>query len=134
MKNLSLVILSAFLLTSCSLYNVTSEDFSEEVYPPKSSKDDVVFLENVTRPHKVIGEVTVNTERNQQSLRMEQIIDRLKTEAAFLGGDAVTNLRTNAGTGKWAKIKPKMLEHGNIRANFVADVIVFSAPAENATP
>ena len=65
---------------------------------------------------------------------MEDVIDKLKYEAAILGGDAITNITTNAGTGKWAKIKPKKLfGNANVRTNFVADVIVFKeTPSSNS--
>ena len=65
----------------------------------------------------------VNGERTDS---LEEIIPKMKYEAAMLGGDAITNIRTNAGTGKWAQIKPKQIfGNANLRINFVADVLVF---------
>ena len=124
MKRFAILLLGVFFLTNaCSLYQIDSESTSFDYFPSKSSKDEVAYLERVHQPHKVIGRVTVNVERNQL---MENVIDKLKQEAAVLGGDAITNIVTNAGTGKWAKIKPKKLfGNANVRSNYVADVIVF---------
>ena len=112
-----------FFTTACSLYQIDSESTSFDYYPSKSSKNDVVYLETVNQPFKIISHVTVNAERNQTK---ENVMDRLKHEAAVLGGDAITHITTNAGTGKWAKMKPKKLfGNANVRENYVADVIVF---------
>ncbi len=109
-------------VSSCSLYRLDAQVTTTEVYPPKTSAAEVIYLERVRRPHKVIGTVIVNTERVQ---KMDSILEKLREEAALLGGDAITNLRTNNGTGKWIKIRPKLFENSNIRQNFIADVIVF---------
>jgi len=118
---LSLITLSS--LNACSLYTVDSQYSSSEFFPPKSSLNDVQVLETVEQPHEIIGTVKVNAERHQ---KMENILERMKREAAILGGDAITNIRTNAGKGKWAQIKPKdLFGNSNVRTNFIADVIIF---------
>lgn len=119
-----LTLLSCILFISgCSLYQIDSKDDTLDFYAPKASWTDIQYLDRIRQNHKVIGTVTINAERNQ---KLENVLTQMKKETALLGGDAITNLRTNAGTGKWAKIKPqKLLGNAHIRANFIADVIVF---------
>ena len=129
MKRFALLSCLAVFTCACSLYQLDSEMTTFNYHPAKISKDEVAYLENVNRPYEVIGRITVNAERNQ---KMNNIMDKLKYEAAVLGGDAITNLQTNAGTGKWARIKPKKLfGNANIRTNFIADVIVFTDTTRN---
>ena len=118
-----LFVLLSFMTSACSLYTINSEDTTTEFYPPKNSPNDVVVLDTVDKPHIVIANIVVNTERNQS---LTDVIERMKREAAVLGGDAITNIRTNAGTGKWAQVKPqKLFGNANIRTNFIADVVVY---------
>ena len=124
----AVTIASLLFLASCSYYKVDSELLSSQIYPPKSSLNEVTYLEVLTQPYEIIGSVKVNSERNQ---RLSDVIEKMKREAAMLGGDAITNIRTNAGEGKWAKIKPqKLFGNAHIRANFLADVIVFKQASE----
>ncbi len=117
------LVATMFLLSSCSFYKVDSDLTSTQFHPSKGSTSEVTYLEVVSQPYDVIGTVTVNAERNQ---RLNDVIERMKREAAGMGGDAITNIRTNAGTGKWAKIKPKKLfGNANVRTNFIADVIAY---------
>lgn len=112
-----------FATSGCSLYQIEAESTSFDYYPSKASPNEIVYLEAVDKAYDVIGKVTVNAERNQ---KRKDVLDKLKYEASVLGGDAITNIKTNGGTGKWAQIKPKELfGNGNIRTNFIADVIVF---------
>ena len=114
----------AWLSSGCSLYQVTSEMTNEDFFPQKTSPAEVLYLEKVERPYVKIGHAIVNTERRNQIT--PDIIAKLKYEAAILGGDAITNITSNPGTGKWAKAKPqKFLGNANIRVNYVADIIVF---------
>jgi uncharacterized protein YbjQ (UPF0145 family) len=109
-------------LGGCSVYHVSSEDISTDYFPSKSSINDVVHMENINDQHEVIGYVTVNTERNQ---KVSEVIRRMKREAAIIGGDAITNIQTDA-TGTW-KTLPAQEIIGNafVRANFTATVIKF---------
>jgi hypothetical protein len=111
------------LLSSCTLYQIDSRDTSTDFYPPKNSASAVTYIEIVTHAHDVIGYVTVNAERYQD---LESVLEKMKREAAILGGDAITDIRTNGGTGKWAQIKPKELfGNANVRTNFIATVVAF---------
>ena len=112
------------LLTSaCSLYTVDSQDISTDYYPPKNSSSDVVYLDTVTQPHEIIGYVTVDAERQQRSI--DDVIDKMKYEAAVLGGDAITDIKTDV-PGYWKKLPAQeMLKNGYVRANFSAAVVVF---------
>ena len=114
------------LASSCSFYQIDSHVISDHIFPSKASPDDITYLENisdVTKPYEIIGQITVNVERRQA---FQEIMEKMKREAALLGGDCITNIHINAGTGHWAKIKPKKIfGNANIRSNYIADVIVF---------
>lgn len=110
------------LTSGCSLYHVDSRDVTTEYYPPKKSAGDVVYLEETNKTHELIGYVTVNTERRQ---RISEVIEKMKYEAAILGGDAITDIQTDA-TGQWKKLPAqKLIGNAYIRANFTAAVVVF---------
>ena len=123
MKKIQIILLGcAFLASGCTLYNIRSEETAAQYYPPRPSANEVVYAETVSKPHEVIGYVTVNAERNQ---KMAEIIQKMKREAAILGGDAITDISSNA-TGAWKRVPPqKFLENAYIRANFNAKVIAY---------
>ena len=113
-----------FLLTniSCSVYHIDSQDISTDYFPCKVSANDVIYLDKINKPYRLIGHVTVNTERRQ---KINDVIDKMKREAAIMGGDAITNIKTDA-TGIWKKLPAqKLIGNAYLRANFTADVIVF---------
>ena len=119
-------IISLFLLVvvaaGCSLYTVSSEETTEEYYPPKSSANQVLYLDRVPQPHTIIGYVTVNTERRKT---LEEVIDKLKREAAILGGDAITDVQTDA-TGFWKKLPAqRLIGNAYLRINFRAAIVLF---------
>jgi hypothetical protein len=125
MKNLSLTLvalLAAASLSGCSVYHVNSEDITTNYYPSKQSINDVIHIEQVEREHEVIGYVTVNTERRQ---RLSDVINKMKREAAIMGGDAITNIQTDA-TGQWKNLPAQdVIGNAFVRANFTATVIFF---------
>lgn len=121
-KNLILLAGIIFLASACSFYNINSEEVTSKFYPPKESSDQVAYLDNVTQAHEIIGFVTVNAERHQS---MDEITEKMKHEAAMLGGDAITNITTDA-SGAWKKVPPqKLLGNAYVRANFTATVVAF---------
>ena len=119
----SLLIISTLgSLYGCSLYHVNSEYSSNQYYHSKESGKDVIYLEKIDRPHEILGTVIVNAERRQD---IDKIIEKMKYEAAMLGGDAITDIRTDA-TGSWKKLPAQQLiGNAYIRANFSATVVVF---------
>ena len=120
-----------FLTSSCTMYRIDSQSLSEEYYPPKHSAKDVVFMENLEQPHKVIGVVTVNAERRQQ---MDDVIEKMKYEAAIIGGDAITNIKTDA-SGLWKKLPAqKLVGNAYVRANFTADVVILVVSETESFP
>ena len=123
MRKLIIFLLPVTLfLTGCSLYHVNSEDISTEYHPSKNSPLEIVYLEEVTKPHEVIGYVTVNAERRQ---RIGEVIEKMKREAAILGGDAITNIKSNA-TGQWLQLPAQeLIGNGYVRADFTATTVVF---------
>jgi hypothetical protein len=118
-KILSLTIL-VLLTSSCSIYHIDSSYTTDDYYPPASTSE-VVYLESINQPHEVIGTVTVNAERRQ---RLNDVIEKMKREAGILGGNAITNVRTDA-TGLWKRL-PAQHTIGNayVRANFTASVVI----------
>lgn len=120
-KYLILTFCLALTASSCSFYRINSEEITENIYYPKKAED-VVVLDQVTVPHEIIGYVTVNTERNQS---MDKILLKMKKEAAKLGGDAITNIQSNA-SGLWKKIPAQdFIGNAYIRANYTASVVAF---------
>ena len=124
MKKINLLFLSlaVVIFAGCSLYHVDSKDTTLDFYPPKESADQIVYIENVQKPHQVIGYVTVNTERRQW---MSEILEKMKREAAILGGDAITGISSDS-TGEWKRLPAQeIVGKAYIRANFRATVVVF---------
>ena len=129
MKKTILFIALSILISSCSFYNINSDEVTENYYPPKSSLDNIAYLDEVKEPHEVIGFVSVSTERRQ---KMPDVLEKMKREAAILGGDAITNITRKTASGdekmKMSKLK-KFFENGNIRSTFTATVVSFHQPA-----
>lgn len=118
----NLILFSTLLLISaCTFYNVESEDATTKYYPSKKSADEVQYIENIKDKSEVIGYVTVTTERTQA---LESILSKMKREAAILGGDAITDIKTNA-SGEWKKLPAQgLIGNAYIHANFTASVVV----------
>ena len=110
------------LLSGCSLYRITSDETSSDNYPPKPSSNEILYLKAVPQPYKVIGTVKINTERNQKK---EEIIEKLKHEAAAMGGDAITNISVMDDAGASKNKLAQMLENARLRESYQADVVVF---------
>lgn len=121
-KKFFLLILCTLTASSCSMYRISSEDTSTGFYPSKVSINEVIYVENIDRPHEEVGQITINAERRQ---RLNDIIEKMKREAAILGADAITNIESDA-TGVWKKL-PAQQFVGNayVRANFTAKAVVF---------
>ena len=115
----------ALFTTGCSVYQIDSKKSVTNFHPSKKNSSDIVYLETIDKPFEEIGVITVTTERRQST---EEVLDKIKLEAAALGADAVMDLQTDA-TGNWKKIKPlkfqKLLSNAYIRANYSAKAIVF---------
>jgi len=120
-------ILFAFLFlavftSGCTIYQIDSKDTSQEYYVPKTSIDDVAYVEKVDKPYTEIGEVTVTTERRQT---LQDVLPKLKQEAGMLGADAITDVDNNA-TDFWKKYAPqKALGNAYIRSIYTAKAIVW---------
>ncbi|VAX37974.1 hypothetical protein MNBD_UNCLBAC01-1074 [hydrothermal vent metagenome] len=122
MRKLFLFIGFILLTSGCTLYRIDSQDMTTKYYPPKKSLEGIIYVERTEKSHEVIGIVTVNAERRQ---RVSHVIEKMKREAAILGGDAITNIKTDA-TGVWKRLPAQeFVGNGYVRANFTADVIVF---------
>jgi hypothetical protein len=121
-KKIVALITFVLLTSSCMVYHVTSVDSGDSVYPAKSAEE-VVYLEEIDETHEVIGTVTINGERKQRDI--DDILNKMKREAAILGGDAITDIQSDA-TGVWKRL-PVQQTVGNayVRANYTASVVVF---------
>lgn len=124
MKHTALaILLLAGFLSGCTFYQIDSKDITQDFYPPKRSIQDVQYLDKVDQPYEEIAIVTVTTERRQS---LDDVLPKLKQEAAILGGDAITDIQSDA-TGSWKSIKPpfeKFLSNAYIRVNFTAKVLI----------
>ena len=122
MKHILLLIPLIVSFSACTVYHVTSQDTTLEYLPSKRTVNDVIYIEQLEQPHEVIAYITVNAERRQY---FSEVLEKMKREAAILGGDAITNVKTDA-TGEWQKL-PAQIIIGNayVRANFTASVIIF---------
>ena len=110
------------IFSACSLYHIDSKDITTNYYPSKQSINEVEYVESLDKPHEVIGLVTVNAERRQT---MDEVMVKMKREAAILGGDVITDIKTDA-TGYWKSLPAqKFIGNGYIRANFSAVVAVY---------
>lgn len=124
MKNITLTLMMFVLAASfagCSFYSIDSKDTTQDFFPPKKSIDEVQYLEKVDQPSEQIGIVTVTTERRQS---FEDVLPKLKQEAAIMGGDVITDIQSNA-TGSWKSIKfQQLLGNAYVRCEFSAKVLV----------
>ena len=122
MKKIVSLIAIVLLTSSCSIYHISSTDTTDDYYPSREGGD-VVYLDRIDDTYTVIGTVTVNAERRQ---RLDDVIEKMKREAAILGGEAITDLQSDA-TGPWKRL-PIQQTIGNayVRANFTASVVVNS--------
>lgn len=114
-------ILLSLTIAGCSIYHVHSEDATTKYYESKRTANDVVYLENVEQDNEVIGYITVNAERRQ---KLNEVIEKMKREAAVMGADAVTNIQEDS-TGEWKQLpRQDFIGNGYVRANFSASAIV----------
>lgn len=83
--------------------------------------DSVVYTEHIEGNYEIIGYVTVNAERRQE---MREVMRHMKREAALLGGNAFTDIHTDA-SGRWKRLPAqKLIGNAYVRANFKAAVVV----------
>lgn len=117
-KSVSLIILVC-LTSSCSIYHITSTSTTDDYYPALETTE-VVYLDRIDDTYTIIGTITVNAERRQ---RLDNVIEKMKREAAIMGGEAITDIQSNA-TGPWKRL-PIQQTIGNayVRANFTASVV-----------
>ena len=121
MKKTILLLTLSIFVSGCSIYRINSEEVTSNYYPSKKPEQ-VQVLEETSDSYEIVGFVTINSERNQN---FEEIVEKIKKEAAVLGGDAIINITTNA-TGTWKKLPAqKFVGNADVRANYSATVIVF---------
>ena len=112
----------AVFSSGCSIYQIDSKDTSPDYYVPKTSIENVAYIEKVDKPYTEIAIVTVTTERCQS---WQEVLPKLKQEAGMLGADAITDVQNDA-TNLWKKIAPrKLLGNAYIRTTYTARAIVW---------
>ena len=122
MKKIASLITLVLLTSSCSIYHITSTNTTDDYYPANETGD-VVYLDRIDDTYTIIGIVTVNAERRQ---RLNDVIEKIKREAAILGGEAITDIQSDA-TGPWKRLPiQKTIGNAYVRANFTASVVVSS--------
>src|SRR5277367_2288594 len=116
MKPILFYILFLTIFTcGCTVYQIDSKDTSQDYYVPKTSIDDVAYIEKVDKPYTEIGTVTVTTERRQP---FDDVLPKLKQEAGMLGADAITDVQSDA-TDFWKTYAPrKILGNAYIRTTY----------------
>jgi hypothetical protein len=129
-KEIWFFLCAATLVTGCSLYRISSEEAGDNLYQSRNSANDVVYVEDLgDKAYEVIGTVIVNAERRQS---MDEVIQKIKREAAVMGGDAVTDIHTDA-SGAWKKLPAQaLIGNAYVRANFSAKVVVFKSEESKA--
>ncbi len=118
---LILLMIGILPFSGCSLYRIDSEDTTLDFYPPKASANDVAYLEKLDKPYEVVGIVSLDAERSRA---IEDIILKMRYEAAILGGDAITDLRSDLSEAKEKRSRP-LLINARIRVRYSAKVIIF---------
>jgi hypothetical protein len=103
------------------VYRIDSEDTTLDFYPPKASANDVIYLEKIDKPYEVVGVVSLDAERTRP---MEDILLKMRYEAAILGGDAITDVRSDLNEAKGGKSEPFLI-NARLRVRYSAKVIVF---------
>ncbi len=118
-KKIIALIILVCLTSSCSIYHITSTSTTDDYYPSQETTE-VVYLDRIDDAYTIIGTITVNAERRQ---RLDNVIEKMKHEAAIMGGEAITDIQSNA-TGPWKRL-PIQQTIGNayVRANFTASVV-----------
>src|SRR5690348_4447799 len=92
-------------LSGCTVYQIDSKDASQDYFVPKTSVDQVAYVEKADKPYTEIATVTVTTERRQSQ---EDVLPKLKQEAGMLGADAITDVQSDA-TDFWKSLKGQKL-------------------------
>ncbi len=109
--------------SGCTVFQIDSKDTTDDYYAPKTSIDDVTYVETTDKPFTEIGTVSVTTERNQP---LENVLPKLKQEAGMLGADAITDVNGEA-TDFWKKLRPQQLiGNAYIRSTYTAKAIVWN--------
>jgi hypothetical protein len=109
--------------SGCTVYQISSKDMSPDLYVPKTSIDDVAYVEKPDKPYTQIAEIAVTTERRQT---FNDVLPKLKQEAGMLGADAITDVQNDA-TELWKKYAPKKsLGNAYIRTTYTAKAIVWN--------
>jgi len=113
-QKLFALLLTTTFLSACSLYKIDGDEPTPVFFPSKTSPKEIVYFETANQPVELLGTVTVNTERRTPQA---EVIEKAKREAAFIGGDAITNIREVPPNHKG------LLKNAYIRTNYVADVV-----------
>lgn len=116
-----LLMTGVFVFSGCSLYRLDSEDTTLDFYPPKASVNDVVYLKKIDKPYEVVGVVSLDAERMHP---IEDVLMKMRYEAAILGGDAITDLRSDLDEVKQKKVE-QLFVNARLRVRYSARVVVF---------
>jgi len=121
-RTLFSILFLAIFASGCTVYQIDSKDSSDDYYVPKTSIDDVAYIEKVDKPYTEIATVTVTTERVQT---LDDVLPKLKQEAGMLGADAITDVASDA-TELWKRYAPqKLMGNAYIRTTYTAKAIVW---------
>jgi len=117
------ILLLTIFASGCTFYKIDSKDTTQDLYVPKTSIDDVAYIEKVDKPFVQIAEVSVTTERRQS---LKEVLPKLKQEAGMLGADAITDVQGEA-TDFWKALpQQKIIGNGYVRSTYTAKAIVWN--------
>jgi hypothetical protein len=124
MKNILLLLLILVGFSSgCTMYQIDSQDATLEYYAPKTSIDEVMYVEKPDKAYTEIATVSVTTERRQS---LESVLPKLKQEAGILGADAITDVQKEAPSS-WKKIaRWKFFGNAYLRTTYTSKAIVWN--------
>ena len=116
-RRITSILLLLVLCSGCSIYKIDSQDTTLDFYSPKSSEDQVTYIEKVDKPYEVIAIESITADRTRP---FQEIVDKMRQEASVLGGDAITDIRPIS-----SKVGVTLLKNADLFAHYSAKVIVF---------
>ncbi|MBF0594704.1 MAG: hypothetical protein HQL22_07030 [Candidatus Omnitrophica bacterium] len=83
------LLIASAMLTGCSVCRIDSQDTTSDYYPPKKSSQEVMYQPKIDHPNEIIGTVIISVDNGTT---YDDVILKMKNEAALLGGDAITGI------------------------------------------
>lgn len=98
MKNSLIIILLALLSSCASVNRIRTAEQPEKLAPTSAESIKVFSTEKADKAYSIIGKVVAAADAGNNASRP---VELLKKEAAYMGADAIVNLRLEITTGYW---------------------------------